>query len=282
MITIGLTTWSEHHALLHGQERPVRLDEYAAYFPTVEVDTFFYGIPQSTTIQKWQAHVPAGFQFIIKAHQALTLHPGQELDTIQLQERFKQFESAAQLLLAAQQLKTVLCQFPPSFNATKQNINYLKYFRKQLLALPLTLEFRNKSWYVPHILSSLVRFCQEEKYTLAAVDEPTQSIGSIPFYPVMTTPDLLLLRLHGRNQQGWLKAGKDWRKKRTLYRYNHDELYDFKQTIITMQKQVKEVCIIFNNNSGGDAADNALELKRLLGVSFESLGPLPPEQLDLF
>ncbi|GAJ26567.1 hypothetical protein JCM15457_1502 [Liquorilactobacillus sucicola DSM 21376 = JCM 15457] len=282
MITLGLTTWSEHHALINNQDRPVRLDEYAAHFPTVELDTFFYGIPQLTTIQKWQQQVPSAFQFIVKSNRALTGHPGEQLDTTQLREKFQQFSIAVKPLVATKQLKTILCQFPPFFNATQKNVNYLKYFRAQLSTLPLTLEFRNKSWYSPQVVDSLIAFCRQEHFTLAAIDEPSQTVASVPFYPVVTTPELLLLRLHGRNQQGWLNSDKDWRKKRTLYNYNTEELTFFKQKIEDLQKSVKEVCVIFNNNSGGDAAPNALELKKLLGINFKGLGPLPPEQLDLF
>ncbi|KRM95373.1 hypothetical protein FC19_GL001984 [Liquorilactobacillus aquaticus DSM 21051] len=282
MITIGLTTWSEHHALIRNQDRPVKLGEYTAYFPTVELDTFFYGIPQLSTVQKWQQQVPPSFQFIIKANQALTGHPGQQLNAVQLKERFQQLAESVQPLVDKQQLKTILCQFPPFFSATKQSINYLRYFRQQLPYLPLTLEFRNQSWYSPEIIDSLVSFCQKERYTLAAIDEPAQTTASIPFYPAITTSELLLFRLHGRNQQGWLSSGKNWRKQRTLYRYNTDELNAFKDEIEKFQKNVKEICIIFNNNSGGDAAPNALELKQLLGIDFSGLGPLPPEQLNLF
>ncbi|CAI2566584.1 hypothetical protein AKUH3B203J_02740 [Apilactobacillus kunkeei] len=46
MITLGVTTWSEHPALINGEDRPVKLNEYAAHFPVVEVDNPFYGIPQ--------------------------------------------------------------------------------------------------------------------------------------------------------------------------------------------------------------------------------------------
>lgn len=46
MITIGLTTWTDHPALIK-EPRDVLLDEYAARFPTVEVDSAFYGIPKA-------------------------------------------------------------------------------------------------------------------------------------------------------------------------------------------------------------------------------------------
>lgn len=39
-ITMGMTTWTEHPVLIHDEQRPVRLDEYAQHFPVVEVDTF--------------------------------------------------------------------------------------------------------------------------------------------------------------------------------------------------------------------------------------------------
>ena len=66
MITIGLTTWSEHQSLLANHPQPLTLTEYAAFFPTVEVDTTFYALPQAQTIRNWQAAVPATFQFIFK------------------------------------------------------------------------------------------------------------------------------------------------------------------------------------------------------------------------
>ena len=73
-ITMGMTTWTEHPVLIHDEQRPVRLDEYAQHFPVVEVDTFFYALPQISTIQNWLATVPPTFQFIVKANQKMTLH----------------------------------------------------------------------------------------------------------------------------------------------------------------------------------------------------------------
>ena len=73
MITIGATTWSEHKALIT-EARPVTLAEYAANFPVVEVDTFFYGIPRISTVKNWQAQVPPAFHFVVKAHRSMTGH----------------------------------------------------------------------------------------------------------------------------------------------------------------------------------------------------------------
>ena len=50
--TLALTTWTEHPALIN-EPRPVTLREYAQYLPAVEVDTFFYALPQLKTVQQW-------------------------------------------------------------------------------------------------------------------------------------------------------------------------------------------------------------------------------------
>lgn len=280
MITIGATTWSEHKALIT-EDRPVTLAEYAANFPVVEVDTFFYGIPRISTVKNWQTQVPPTFQFVVKAHRSMTGHVDKKANLTELTETFVNFKLAVAPLVATGQLKTVLFQFPPYFIPTKKSINYLRQIRAWLPELPLCLEFRNQAWYQPKTLPSLVAFCRQERFTLTAADEPHQTKASVPFYPVVTTPDLMFWRLHGRNQQGWLKKGPNWRKERTLYRYDHAELEQFKQTLTGLQNDVKEICIIFNNNSAGDAVPNALALKELLGIDFDGLGLPPPTQLNL-
>ncbi|WP_281164429.1 DUF72 domain-containing protein [Liquorilactobacillus sicerae] len=281
MITLGLTTWSEHQTLIN-QPRPTTLAEYAAYFPTVEVDTFFYGIPAVTTLLNWQKQVPATFQFVIKANQALTGQEQEQLTGQQLIARFQAFAQALSPLKKAGQLKTILCQFPPAFQATSRNVAYLKFFRRQLADWPLTLELRHQSWYQGKNAAALVNFCHQNNYTLAVIDEPTGLLASVPLYPAVTTKELMFWRLHGRNQLGWQIKGQNWRQQRTLYRYSQVELTDFKQKILSYQNQAAEICVIFNNNSGGDAADNALTFQKMLGVTFAGLNPKSPRQIDLF
>lgn len=278
MITLGATTWSEHKALIQ-EERPVTLAEYAAHFPVVEVDTFFYGIPRVSTVQSWQAQVPATFSFVVKAHRLMTGHVQHKASLAEVKETFADFERAIAPLVTKNQLKTILFQFPPYFIPTKKSINYLRQVRVWLKGLPVSLEFRNQAWYQPKTLADLINFCRQEQFTLVAADEPHQTENSVPFRPVVTTPDLMFWRLHGRNQQGWLKKGPNWRKERTLYCYDQAELAQFKQTLLGLEDEVKEICVIFNNNSAGDAVPNALALKELLGLEFKGLGPLPPTQL---
>ena len=280
-ITVGLTTWTEHPALINGEQRPVTLNEYAQHMPTVEIDTFFYALPQMSTIQNWLSQVPSEFQFIIKAHQGMTLHQrNQEKGELAL--LFQQYRRTIAPLIATGQLKTILFQFPPYFDAEVKDIEYLKLVRDWLGDLPIAIELRNNSWYRPGVVDSLVSYCQDLQFTLVAADEPHDTVTSVPFYLATTNPKLAMIRLHGRNRKGWDNAGKEWRKTRTLYRYTQEELAGFAQKINQVNPQPQELCVIFNNNSGGDAAPNALQLQKLMGIKFSDLAPRDPQQLDLF
>lgn len=278
---MGLTTWTEHPALIHNEQRPVTLDEYAQHFPTVELDTFFYALPQVATIQNWLATVPPTFEFIIKANQKMTLHQRHQ-ERGELEQVFQQYRKTITPLIASGQLKTILFQFPPYFDATVRDFDYLRLVRSWLGNLPIAVEFRNQTWYKPAVVDSVIDFCKDLKFTLVAADEPHDTPTSVPFVLAVTNPDLVMMRLHGRNRKGWDNQGKEWRKTRTLYRYSNEELEFFKRQVEMLTPQPTELAIIFNNNSGKDAAPNALNLQKMMGVKFTGLAPKSPEQLDLF
>ncbi|MFD1456521.1 DUF72 domain-containing protein [Levilactobacillus lanxiensis] len=281
MITIGLTTWTEHPALIGGDTRPVTLPEYAGHFPVVELDTPFYGIPRQSTIEKWQAAVPDGFQYILKANQVMTRHDRDE--TLPETERnlaFDQFRTAIQPLVTHQKLLTVLFQFPPFFNRTTANIEYLRQVRVLMGNLPVAVEFRSPSWFAtPEMRADVLAYLQSLRFTNVTTDEPHNLNDGIPLDETVTTPDLAMVRLHGRNAEGWFNQGQNWRKTRTLYHYSEEELQDFAAMVKRLDQQAKNVCVIFNNNAGRDAAPNAQRLQEILDLYWQNLAP---QQLDLF
>lgn len=281
MITIGLTTWTEHPALIGGDTRPVTLPEYAGHFPVVELDTPFYGIPRQSTIEKWQAAVPDGFQYILKANQVMTRHDRDE--TLPETERnlaFDQFRTAIQPLVTHQKLLTVLFQFPPFFNRTTANIEYLRQVRVLMGNLPVAVEFRSPSWFAtPEMRADVLAYLQSLRFTNVTTDEPHNLNDGIPLDETVTTPELAMVRLHGRNAEGWFNQGQNWRKTRTLYHYSEEELQDFAAMVKRLDQQAKNVCVIFNNNAGRDAAPNAQRLQEILDLHWQNLAP---QQLDLF
>lgn len=281
MITIGLTTWTEHPGLIGGETRKVRLTEYAGFFPLVEVDTSFYGIPSSSTIEKWQSEVPENFQFILKANQLMTRHDEgkEEVDELTRMQVFRDFKKVIRPLVKAGQLKTILFQFPPFFIRSVVNFQWLERIRREMGDLPIAVEFRSPTWYQPAVVDDLMAYLTSINMTHVIADEPHNLSNGVPFVPTVTTPKLALLRLHGQNQAGWLDKSKDWRGKRTLYHYSDEELAKFAEVVKTLADQAEEVCVIFNNNAGRDAAPNALTLKSQLNLEWHGLGP---QQLDLF
>lgn len=281
MITIGLTTWTEHPALIGGEDRPVTLAEYAGNFPLVELDTPFYGIPRQTTIANWQAAVPAGFQYILKANQVMTLHDRKNpVDEAERNLAFGQFKDAITPLVQHQQLQTVLFQFPPFFNRTTANIEYLRKVRVLMGNLPVAVEFRSPSWFAtPGMTADVLAYLRSLRLTNVTTDEPHNLNDGIPLVETVTTPELAVVRLHGRNAQGWFNQGQNWRKTRTLYRYSEDELQNIAALVKRLATQAKDVCVIFNNNSGRDAAPNAQRLQAILDLHWQNLAP---QQLDLF
>ncbi|GMA46551.1 hypothetical protein GCM10025854_08010 [Tetragenococcus muriaticus] len=74
-------------------------------------------------------------------------------------------------------------------------------------------------------------------------------------------------------------TGPDAKRLRTNYRYQKEELNSLKEAVIKAEEQSKKVAVIFNNNAGGDAAENALQFKDLLQLNFENLNP---NQMELF
>ena len=55
-----------------GTKQKTFLEEYTKYFPTVEIDSTFYGVPRDTTIQSWHQRTPDEFLFAAKFPRLIT------------------------------------------------------------------------------------------------------------------------------------------------------------------------------------------------------------------
>lgn len=268
MISIGLTGFTDHPGLLTNGGG---LAEYAQNFPVVEIDTTAYGIRKQSVIAGWQAQVPDAFGFIIKATRLMTRH--QHANTATLIQEFGLFADSLQPLIAENQLRSVLFQFPPRFAATSKNVRYLARLREWLPTLPISIELRNSSWFAPSMRATTLEVFSSEKLANVATDEPQVGAASIPFVPELTAGDTLFVRLHGRNRRGWISGAVG---ERTNYDYSDDEL---RQIAADAAGKAENICYIFNNNAGHDAARNAQRLQEILGVQFMGLAP---KQLNLF
>lgn len=278
MLTIGLTGWGDHVTIQHNRGR--KLEDYSGHFPLVELDTSFYAIPSEKNIEQWLLKTPASFSFIPKAYSVLTLHKEFHDEFPTMADAFDAFIHAFTPMLDAGKVKSFLFQFPPTFDCVKKHVHYLRFVRKHMGDLPISVEFRNQSWFTEETRDQTLQFLNAHDFTHVVVDQPQTPNNSVPKVVESTSEHFSFIRLHGRNYEGWLGEDvTDWRAERTLYNYSSKELDEIKSWVLELNKHSKEVCIIFNNNSGGHAAPNAKSLQEKLGLTFEGLGP---QQLDLF
>ncbi|MCI2948052.1 uncharacterized protein YecE (DUF72 family) [Staphylococcus caledonicus] len=282
MINIGLTGWGDHYSLYEDMERQSdKLQTYASHFPIVELDASYYAIQPERNIQKWIKETPDRFEFIVKIHQALTLHADYKEFAESRAELFGQFRLMLQPLIKHKKLAMVLVQFPPWFDCTAQNIKYILYVRQQLADIPMCVEFRHQSWFNEQFKEQTLAFLTEHQIIHSVVDEPQVKEGSVPLINRITT-EKAFVRYHGRNKQGWTKkdmTDQEWRDVRYLYNYNKQELTDLANKVKILEHKAKQVYVVFNNNSGGHAAQNAKTYQDLLDIEYTGLAP---QQLKLF
>lgn len=276
MIRIGCTSFKEHTYLTGKKE--TTLYEYAGYFPLVEMDTGFYFIPSRANIETWLKQVPEQFRFIVKVQKVFTKH--QELEEGQtLTELAEQLKSNMAPMIESGRLFCLLAQFPATFKCTRENVDYLRILRQLFQDIPLAIEFRDRSWYEEKYLEGTRNFMKNHRFSLVIVDEPKKLSTTVPLDAYVTNEDFTFFRFHGRNDMGWTATGPDAQKVRTNYRYNEEELTELQRAVESAKSKTKEIAVIFNNNAGGDAAENATQFKRRLGLDYDELNP---SQLELF
>lgn len=282
MINIGLTGWGDHDTLYEDLARKSdKLKTYSSHFPIVELDASYYAIQPARNIKKWINETPERFQFVVKIHQALTLHADFRDFSETRQELFDAFKEMLAPLQESQKLAMVLVQFPPWFDCSSQNIKYILYVKQQLQDYPMCVEFRHQSWFNDQFKEETLSFLTEHQIIHAVVDEPQVKDASIPLVNRITS-DIAFVRYHGRNIHGWTKkdmTDQEWRDVRYLYNYNKTELLDLAQKVKILEQKAKKVYVVFNNNSGGHAAQNAKTYQNILGIDYEGLAP---QQLKLF
>lgn len=277
MIRLGLTSFSEHDKLT-GKKRST-LHEYASHLPLVEMDTAYYGIPRQASVKDWVHSVPESFRFVMKVYRGISGQGEWQQYYQSEEEMVNAFLTSMEPMIESGRLFAFLIQFSGTFSCTKENVKYLEKIRRWFEGYPIAIELRNGSWYSPKYIKQTLAFMKSKDFSLVIVDEPQIPTNPVPFAPYTTNDTFMLFRFHGRNAAGWMANDKDWRKKRTLYRYNKEEIAELSKAVEKISYETKDVGVIFNNNSGGDAAGNALEMKKALALEYTNLNP---KQIDLF
>ena len=281
MIAVGLAGWGDHEEL-YGAGVPARdkLKAYSRYFCNVEVDSSFYAVHKAELYARWASETPDGFSFIVKAYQGMTGHLRGGHSFEDDETMYRAFNESIAPLRQAGKLKSVLFQYPPWFGCDRTNVALLRAAKKRMDGIPVALEFRHQSWFEGGMKERTLAFMKREGWGHSICDEPQVFPGSVPTVLRATDDKLTIVRFHGRNASAWSGGGaQNWREVRYLYRYSDDELAGWADDLTKLESDTEEICVLFNNNSGGDAAANALTFMKLLGMDTK---PAPPRQIDLF
>jgi len=270
-IRVGTAGWSyaDWEGVVYPSPAPPRFDRLAfmaSYFDALEINTFFYRLPELRQVESWARRVAdrPRFRFTVKAWRALT-HGCPQVDP---EEAASEFAGRLQPLCDAGRLGAVLLQFPYRFRPGTAALQHLERLAEALRGLPLVAEFRRAGWESDEQLETLagmdVGFCN--------IDQPPLP-GNLPPSAHATTR-LGYVRLHGRNRDAWFREGAG-RDARYDYLYGEDELREWVARVGELAARgVEEIFIIANNHYRGKAACNALELQRVLVGGSRAPGPL--------
>jgi uncharacterized protein YecE (DUF72 family) len=162
---LGTSGWSyaDWEGTLYPEGLPAasRLAEYARHYPTVEIDSTFYGTPRRSTVEKWREIVPRGFLFGAKFPQEVT-HERNLVGSGAEAEIF--VHTMAEL---GDRLGPLLLQLPPSFGV--EGMGVLEDFLKGLPGgFRYAVEVRHRSW----LGSDLPEMLREHGVALTLIDYP--------------------------------------------------------------------------------------------------------------
>jgi len=234
------------------------LEFLARYFDTVEVNTSFYGYLRPEVARLWISRVSGNpsFRFTAKLHRRFTHERRLE------EPEVASFRQGLRPLLEAGKLGCLLMQFPWSFRFTEENRDFFIRLRRAFGEFPLAAEMRHGSWMREEALGTLidyhVGFCN--------IDQP-QHVRAMPPTACLTSA-IGYVRLHGRNCGNWFRefGTSPAMVARHDYLYTPEELAEWKVRIDSIRKFADAVYVITNNDTGGRAVVNALQLQSMLGL----------------
>jgi uncharacterized protein YecE (DUF72 family) len=292
-ILVGTASWTDKTLIESGRFYPrtatsaeARLRYYATQFPLVEIDSIYYALPAERSAELWAERTPPHFVFNVKAFRLFTGHPAQpsalpadvrpeaKKETARLYyqdlpeelrgELWQRFRAGIEPLRRSGKLGAVLLQFAPWFVFGRERLAHIEHCAEMLAGLPLAVEFRNKSWFGEKTRERTLAFEREHRLAHVVVDEPQGFPSSVPQIWEVTSPELALFRLHGRNAETWAKKGLASAAERFDYLYSARELEALAAPVKSLATGARRVHVLFNNCHGDKAQRNAAQFRDLL------------------
>ena len=256
MIRIGTAGFSykDWEGPVYAAPRPREFDRLAylaGFFPCIEMNTTFYGVPKAKSVARWveSATDRPDFRFTFKLYRGLT--HGTEDETL------GPYLKALAPCREAGRLGAILLQFPFFFRNTQRNRARLSFLADGLEGWPCALEVRDRSWLTKPALDFLARL----RLSLCDIDI-CQTKDSVP-PGTWTTGPIGYVRLHGRNADAWFDK-KATVEQKYDYLYPEAELKEWVARVREIAAQTDSTYVITNNHFAGKAVANAFQLARAL------------------
>jgi uncharacterized protein YecE (DUF72 family) len=296
-VRIGTASWTDPTMTASGVFYPTgadsaeeRLQFYASRFPLVEVDATYYSLPVRRTSELWVERTPPDFTFDIKAHALMT---GQPTETKRLPKDLREalpgevaekariyakdlpenlkddvwawFADGLEPLQEAGQLGSILLQFPRWFFTSSENRATIEESVERLRKAGMVpaVEFRSASWFNEKNIERTLTFLGDRQIPLVMVDGPQGFKSSVPPIVAATSPELALVRFHGRRTETW-EAQNIKTVERFRYLYDEGELEEWVPRVREAAGQAEQTHVLFNNCYANYGATNALMLAELL------------------
>ena len=298
-ILFGTASWTDRSMTAPGVFYPseahtpeTRLRHYASVFPTVEADVGYYAIPTREVTEKWVERTPEGFVFDLKAHALMTGHPTEtvrlpkalrealpaavrdakriyprDLPAELLDEVWRLFLDAVEPLRLTGRLGAVLLQYPPWFVPTGESAAEIERARERLGDVRAAVEFRRPSWVGDRLRERTRLLLERTGMTWVNVDAPQGTAHSVPPIVMTTTPELAIVRMHGRRLDTWTKRGAAVQE-RFRYLYSRDELAEWVPRVSAVAESARQVHVVFNNCYGNYGTTNAIEFAAMIAQQF--------------
>jgi uncharacterized protein YecE (DUF72 family) len=287
-ILVGTASWSDPGFVERWYPKGMRPDErlswYAQHFEMVEVNSTFYSVPDPRIVERWVAITPTNFTFHVKLHQLLSrhstlakflppilrgktqTHPNLKIIlTPEIEEGvIRAFFPSLNLLRARGKLGALLLQLSPAFSPMKHHLNELDQLLSALHDYPVAIEFRNRHWVADEQFPETVAFLKKHNAIFVNVDTPSGNHFTIMPRDIneVSSPNLAYLRLHGRDENAYLK-GKTVAT-RFNYDYDDEEISEIAERSQLLARSARDVHVVFNNNTLDYAPRAALRLRETL------------------
>jgi uncharacterized protein YecE (DUF72 family) len=170
-------------------------------------------------------------------------------------------------LREAGKLGAFLLQLSPSFSPRKHKLDELEQLASLFRDERLAIELRNRNWLTEPQGEETLAFFKGKRLPLVLVDAPeSEHFTVMQSENLVTSLKLAYLRLHGRNEHGYI-AGKSVAE-RFNYDYSDDEVAGVATRVRDLAEETEEVHVAFNNNYSLYAPKAALRLKVAMGFAW--------------